>query len=70
MRFVKISPYSLYRAEVGLLSHNVIVQGALPTSSEDGNDVTDQYGSQIFVHRTGPHPTPIRLDIYNNCVGF
>ena len=43
-----------HRAEVGLLSHNVIVEGAIDGQRED------QYGAQIFIHRMGPHPTPIR----------
>lgn len=49
------------RAEVGLLSHNVIVQGSMinlePGFSGQGGDM---YGAQILVHRAGPNPTPIR----------
>jgi len=51
----------LYRAEVGLLSHNVIVQGSrLNTGTGLDGLGADQYGSQIMIHRSGPHPTPIR----------
>ena len=51
------------RAEVGLLSHNVIVEG----SQLAGTDGTlglgeDQYGMQIMVHRIGPYSTPIRIE--------
>ena len=50
-----------YRAEVGLLSHNVVVQGSqLNTGSGLDELGADQYGSQIMIHRSGPHPTPIR----------
>ncbi len=49
------------RAEVGLLSHNVIVQGALLPDTDTLRGLGgDQYGAQIFIHRMGPHPTPIR----------
>ncbi len=51
------------RAEVGLLSHNVIVQGSRPPPSVDQDAVDPQYGSQIFVHRTGTHPTPVRYTV-------
>lgn len=51
----------IYRAEVGLLSHNVIVEGSqLNTGSGLDGLGADQYGSQIMIHRSGPHPTPIR----------
>ena len=49
-----------YRAEVGLLSHNVIIQGALEDNGVFDGTGADQYGMQIMIHRTGPHPTPIR----------
>ena len=47
-----------HRAEVGLLSHNVVVEGSSVVGREGLG--ADQYGAQIFVHRMGPHPTPIR----------
>ena len=48
------------RAEVGLLSHNVIVEG---TRNVGGMGLgEDQYGVQIMIHRSGPHPTPIRIE--------
>ena len=51
----------MYRAEVGLLSHNVLVQGPQlnMATSLDGLGA-DEYGSQIMIYRSGPHPTPIR----------
>ena len=50
-----------YRAEVGLLTHNVIIEGSRlePPGTSDGLGA-DQYGAQIFIHRRGPDPTPIR----------
>lgn len=49
------------RAEVGLLSHNVIVQGSVLNSEPGFNGWgADMYGAQILVHRAGPNPTPIR----------
>ena len=52
------------RAEVGLLSHNVIVQG---TRLEDPNGFeglgADLYGAHILIHRMGPHPTPVRYGV-------
>lgn len=58
-------PFPIFhsRAEVGLLTHNVVVQGTRledPTGYEPPGE--DQYGSQIFIHRMGPHPTPIRSE--------
>lgn len=51
------------RAEVGLLSHNVIVEGSrLGILEGDGGLGEDQYGVQIMVHRIGPYPTPIRIE--------
>lgn len=51
----------LYRAEVGLLSHNVIVEGTRLESAYTPHGLgADQYGAQIFIHRRGPDPTPIR----------
>ena len=51
----------IHRAEVGLLSHNVVVQGSrLDTGAGLDQLGADQYGSQIMIHRSGPHPTPIR----------
>ena len=48
------------RAEVGLLSHNVIVEGS---QNEGGLGLgEDQYGAQIMIHRSGPYPTPIRIE--------
>lgn len=48
------------RAEVGLLSHNVIVEG---TENDVGYGLgEDQYGVQIMIHRSGPHPTPIKIE--------
>lgn len=47
-------------AEVGLLSHNVIVQGSLLQSDTFEGLGADKYGGHILIHRTGPHPTPIR----------
>ena len=49
------------RAEVGLITHNVVVQGSVledPTGTAGLG--ADQFGAQIFIHRMGPHPTPIR----------
>ena len=54
----------MYRAEVGLISHNVIFQGSVKESNPFLGLGADQYGAQLFVHRTGPHPTPIRYRIY------
>ena len=51
----------IYRAEVGLLSHNVVVQGSRLNTGTGLDELgADQYGSQIMIHRSGPHPTPIR----------
>ena len=51
----------MYRAEVGLLSHNVIVQGSrLNTATSLDGLGTDEYASQIMIYCSGPHPTPIR----------
>jgi len=50
----------IHRAEVGLLSHNVVVQGSRLNSGGLDELGADQYGSQIMIHRMGPHPTPIR----------
>ena len=48
------------RGEVGLLSHNVIIEGA---QSYDGLGLgEDQYGVQIMIHRSGPYSTPIRIE--------
>lgn len=53
--------YCMYfRAEVGLLTHNVIIQGSLIDSNPFEGQGADQYGAQVFIHRAGPHPTPIR----------
>ena len=50
-----------YRAEVGLLSHNVIIEGSHLESPNATHGLgADQYGAQIFIHRRGPDPTPIR----------
>ena len=49
-----------HSAEVGLLSHNIIVQGSLLQSSSFEGLGADQYGGQIMIHRAGPHSTPIR----------
>ena len=51
-----------FRAEVGLLSHNVIIQGSVQDYEEFDGRGADQYGAQIMIHRTGPHPTPIRFN--------
>lgn len=49
------------RAEVGLLSHNVVVEGALqPDPDSTLGPGADQYGAQIFIHRMGPLTTPVR----------
>ena len=49
------------RAEVGLLSHNVVVEGTRLENLTGFEGLgADKYGMQIFVHRMGPHPTPIR----------
>ena len=45
-----------HRAEVGLLSHIVVVQGSRPLPTLDKNAMDSQYDPQIFVHRNGPHP--------------
>ena len=51
----------MYKAEVGLLSHNVIVQESrLNTATGLDGLGADEYGSQIMIHCSGPHPTPIR----------
>ena len=51
------------RAEVGLLSHNVVVEGSrLPSASGFEGLGEEKYGSQIMIHRIGPHPTPIRIE--------
>lgn len=55
----------IYRAEVGLLTHNVIIQGSLQDSNPFEGQGADQYGAQIFIHRAGPHPTPIRYLPHN-----
>ena len=48
------------RGEVGLLSHNVIVEGSY---HEGGMGLgEDQYGVQIMIHRIGSYPTPIRIE--------
>lgn len=55
----------LYRAEVGLLSHNVIVEGTRLESVYTPHGLgADQYGAQIFIHRRGPDPTPIKYQNY------
>ena len=49
------------RAEVGLLSHNVIVEGSY--YDQDGTGLGErEYGAQIMIHRIGPYPTPIRIE--------
>ena len=51
------------RAEVGLLSHNVIVEGSRPGVADGTEGLGEgQYGSQIMIHRIGPYPTPIRIE--------
>jgi plastocyanin len=50
------------RAEVGLLSHNVIVQGSQYVGDHLDEYGADQYGSQIMIHRAGADPTPVRLE--------
>ena len=51
----------IHRAEVGLLSHNVVVQGSRLNMATGLDGLgADEYGSQIMIHRSGPHPTPIR----------
>ena len=59
------SLFFLYRAEVGLLTHNVVIQGSLQDSNPFEGQGADQYGAQIFIHRAGPHPTPIRYFKHN-----
>ena len=49
------------RAEVGLLSHNVIVQGSQYAGDSLDDLGADQYGSQIMVHRAGEDPTPVQF---------
>lgn len=47
---------------MGLLSHNVVVEGTRLENLTGFEGLgADKYGVQIFVHRMGPHPTPIRL---------
>ena len=48
------------RAEVGLLSHNVIVEGSRNVGGMGLGE--DQYGAQIMIHRSGSDPTPIRIE--------
>ena len=49
------------RAEVGLLTHNVVVEGQLLQSTNGYERLgADQYGAHILIHRQGSHPTPIR----------
>ena len=50
------------RAEVGLLSHNVIVEGSRRGTEGVGGLGEDQYGVQIMIHRIGPYSTPIRIE--------
>lgn len=48
---------------MGLLSHNVVIEGSIDEDGEFNGKGADQYGVQIMIHRTGPHPTPIRLAV-------
>ena len=51
------------RAEVGLLSHNVIVEGSRLENANGTEGLGEEaYGSQIMIHRIGPYPTPIRIE--------
>ena len=48
-----------------------MIQGALTDNEEFDGKGADQYGAQIMIHRTGPHPTPIRyVYIYMETHGF
>ena len=50
-----------HRAEVGLLSHNVVVEGALQSDPQGIlGQGADQYGAQIFIHRMGPNVAPVK----------
>eukprot|EP00117_Sycon_ciliatum_P037364 scpid335/ scgid27970/ Fibrocystin-L; Polycystic kidney and hepatic disease 1-like protein 1 len=49
------------RAEVGLLTHNVIVEGSVSEGFHTSELGGDQYGSQIMIHRAGHNTTQVRL---------
>lgn len=38
----------------------MVIEGSLDDDGEFDGKGADQYGVQIMIHRTGPHPTPIR----------
>ena len=60
---------SVCRAEVGLLSHNVVIQGSvLEDTSGHFEQGADMFGAQVLIHRAGPHPTPIRFVMLEGCV--
>lgn len=50
------------RAEVGLLSHNVIVQGSRYVGDSIDDLGADQFGSHIMIFRPKAEPDPIRLE--------
>ena len=49
------------RAEVGLLSHNVILQGSLISPSDPRGIESDLFGGHLMVFRPKPDPMDIRL---------
>ena len=52
------------RAEVGLLTHNVVIEGTRLGDPAGFNGIgADQYGSQVFIHRSGMADLPVRLAI-------
>ena len=53
------------RAEVGLLTHNVVVEGSpLGNLTRFEGLGADQYGSQVFIHLSGMATLPVRLVNY------
>ena len=54
-----------HRAEVGLLTHNVVVEGSRLGNLTGFEGLgADQYGNQVFIHRSGMAALPVRLVNY------
>ncbi|KAI6655737.1 Fibrocystin-L-like [Oopsacas minuta] len=49
------------RAEVGLLSHNIKIQGSRITQSDPRSIESDLYGGHFMVFRPKPDPTDVRI---------
>ena len=57
----------LYSAEVGLLTHNVVVEGSTIEGAHTNDLGDDQYGVHVMVHRVGTNTTQVRFVLFFYC---